>query len=396
MSHPVFPLLAGCDKNQLGKNIKVVRSGRGVEYVSSFADLCAKHRIRYEFTAPYSPQQNGIVERKNCTLKELRGGKEKEETPYELWMGRKPSYQYLQVWGCLAKESGSSSRIDDEVVQDNRQRDDNDLQDERQDQPKEEKVEPRRSKKERTKKSFGPDFVSFMVENDPSSYREAITSSEGPRWKEAIKSEMDSILQNHTWELLDLPSGCKPLGYKWIFEKKMKADGTIDNHNYGLHYDRYLAIIEGYNDANWISDIKDSRSTGGYMFTLGWATISWKSSKKTVIAKSMMESEFITLDKCREEAEWLRQFVEDIPRWPKPVTAISIHCDSQSAIGRDHSIMYNRKYRHIRRRHNLIRQLLSTGVVSIDYVKSRDNIADPVIIRIFTLFYDSILSIINF
>ncbi|GJZ78486.1 retrotransposon protein, putative, ty1-copia subclass [Tanacetum coccineum] len=29
--------------------------------------------------------------------------KEKEETPYELWMGRKPSYQYLRVWGCLAK-----------------------------------------------------------------------------------------------------------------------------------------------------------------------------------------------------------------------------------------------------------------------------------------------------
>ena len=45
-----------------------------------------------------------------------------------------------------------------------------------------------------------------------------------------------------------------------------------------------------------------------------------------------MESEFIALDKCGEEAEWLRNFLEDIPRWPKPVTTISIHCDSQSAI----------------------------------------------------------------
>nr|GEW01363.1 zinc finger, CCHC-type [Tanacetum cinerariifolium] len=35
------------------------------------------------------------------------------------------------------------------------------------------------------------------------------------------------------------------------------------------------------------------------------ATISWKSSKQTIIAKSTMESEFITLDKCGEEAEWL-------------------------------------------------------------------------------------------
>ncbi|GJY79479.1 hypothetical protein Tco_0485280 [Tanacetum coccineum] len=70
-------------------------------------------------------------------------------------------------------EIGKSSRIDDEVVQDQRQRDDNDLQDERQDQPKEEEVEPRRSKRARTEKSFGPDFVSFMVENEPTSYREA-------------------------------------------------------------------------------------------------------------------------------------------------------------------------------------------------------------------------------
>ena len=56
--------------------------------------------------------------------------------------------------------------------------------------------------------------------------------------------------------------------------------------------------------------------------------------------------------------------------------AISIHCDSQSAIGRAQSNMYNGKSRHIRRRHNSIRQLLSNGVVSLDYVKSKDNIAD--------------------
>ena len=39
--------------------------------------------------------------------------------------------------------------------------------------------------------------------------------------------------------------------------------------------------------------------------------------------------------------------------------------------------MYNGKSGHIRRRHNTIRQLLLTGVISIDYVKSKDNIADP-------------------
>ena len=56
---------------------------------------------------------------------------------------------------------------------------------------------------------------------------------------------------------------------------------------------------------------------------------------------------------------------------------ICIHCDSQSTNGRTQNSMYNGKFRHIRRRHNTIKQQLSTRVISIDYVKSKDNIADP-------------------
>ena len=40
------------------------------------------------------------------------------------------------------------------------------------------------------------------------------------------------------------------------------------------------------------------------------------------IARSMVESEFIALDKASEEAEWLRHFLEDISMWPQPVPAI--------------------------------------------------------------------------
>ena len=89
-----------------------------------------------------------------------------------------------------------------------------------------------------------------------------------------------------------------------------------------------------------------------------------------------MEYEFIALDKCGEEVEWLRYFLEDIPRWPKPMPPICIHCDSQSIIGGAQNNMYNGKSRHIHHRHNTIRQLLSTRVISLDYVKSKDNIAN--------------------
>ena len=56
---------------------------------------------------------------------------------------------------------------------------------------------------------------------------------------------------------------------------------------------------------------------------------------------------------------------------------ICIHRDSQSTIGRIQNSMYNSKSRHIRRRHNTIGQLLSAGVITLDSVKSKDNIAGP-------------------
>ena len=71
------------------------------------------------------------------------------------------------------------------------------------------------------------------------------------------------------------------------------------------------------------------------------------------------------------------EFLEDIPFWPKPMGPICIHCDSQTAIRRAGSIMYNGKSRHIRQRHNSVRQLLSSGIITIDYVKSKDNVSDP-------------------
>ena len=58
-------------ETQLNRKIKVLRSGKGGEYKHPFAEYCASHGIRHERTAPYSPQHNGIAERKNCTLKEM-------------------------------------------------------------------------------------------------------------------------------------------------------------------------------------------------------------------------------------------------------------------------------------------------------------------------------------
>ena len=99
--------------------------------------------------------------------------------------------------------------------------------------------EPRRSKRTRIEKSFGPNFLTHLLKSESQTFQEAMGSSKEPQWKEVIKSEIDSIMQNHTWELVELPKGCKPLGSKWIFKRKMKADGSIDKYKARL-------VIKGY------------------------------------------------------------------------------------------------------------------------------------------------------
>ena len=72
--------------------------------------------------------------------------------------------------------------------------------------------------------------MTYMLEREPRIYKEAVNSTKGLMWKEAIDSEIESILHNYTWELVDLPPGCKPLSSKWVFKRKRKVDGSIDKY----------------------------------------------------------------------------------------------------------------------------------------------------------------------
>ncbi|GKD36880.1 zinc finger, CCHC-type containing protein [Tanacetum coccineum] len=106
------------------------------------------------------------------------------------------------------------------------------------------KPELRKSKRNRNPKNFKTEFqlyliegtmdevsdqhsYCFNVEDDLKTFDEAMKSQDVAFWKEAINDEMDSIMGNNTWVLVDLPPGLKPLGCKWIFKRKLKVDGTI-------------------------------------------------------------------------------------------------------------------------------------------------------------------------
>ena len=89
------------------------------------------------------------------------------------------------VFPCKSKEEPSSSKRVLKTVNENSQDQDGE-------------VEPRRNKRARTEKYFGLDFLTYVLEGEPRTFKESVNSIDGLMCKEAIKSESYSILHNHT------------------------------------------------------------------------------------------------------------------------------------------------------------------------------------------------------
>ncbi|GJU62134.1 hypothetical protein Tco_1243969 [Tanacetum coccineum] len=215
-------------------------------------------------------------------------------------------------------------------------------------------------------------------EDGPKTFDEAMKSQDVAFWKEAINDEMDSIMGNNIWVLVDLPSGCKPLGCKWIFKRKLKYHKTIDCYGINSQSDYSSDGCEDsflcYTDASWISNSKDNSSTSGWVFLLCGGAISWASKKQTCITCSTMESEFVALVAAGKEAEWLRNLILDIPLWSKPISPIFIRCDSAATLAKAYSQTYNGKSRYLGVRHSMIRELITNQVISIEFVRSQQNL----------------------
>ncbi|MCO5611856.1 hypothetical protein L7F22_066115 [Adiantum nelumboides] len=128
----VFQHYVSMVENETGCKVQTLRTDRGGEYMSgAFKDFLGKKGIKHQCTMPYTPQQNGVAERKNRSLMEMARCMLKAKslphklwmeavacaahvlnrcptralktiTPYESWYDRKPSVSYLRVFGCLA------------------------------------------------------------------------------------------------------------------------------------------------------------------------------------------------------------------------------------------------------------------------------------------------------
>ena len=103
---------------------------------------------------------------------------------------------------------------------------------------------------------------------------------------------------------------------------------------------------------------------------LGNGAIFWGSKKQTCITDSTRVAKFVALALASKKAEWLQDLLYGIPLWLKPITPIFIHCDNAAKFSRAYSQLYNGKPRHIGLKHNYVRELITNGVITIDFVRS--------------------------
>nr|GEU42338.1 retrotransposon protein, putative, Ty1-copia subclass [Tanacetum cinerariifolium] len=215
--HEVFETFKVFQKeveNQLGKTIKLLRSDRGGEYISQeFLD----HGIITHHTPPYTPQHNGVSERRNKTLLDMVQSmmsqttlpkffwdyaletaarilnmvptKKVEKTPYEVWHEKAPKLSYLKVWGCealvnLIDQDASGSLEDLEIIQ-------------------EEDAHPSLDTSLNHEEDDLEIDESQRDLGEPANYKAALLDPESKKWLNTMNAEMQSMKENeHGWKYL--------------------------------------------------------------------------------------------------------------------------------------------------------------------------------------------------
>ena len=86
------------------------------------------------------------------------------------------------------------------------------------------------------------------MDDTPRTIEDAYSSPDADYWKEAVRSEMNCIMSNGIWEVVERPYGCKPVGCKWVFKKKLRLDGTIEKNKARLVAKGYTQKGEDFFD----------------------------------------------------------------------------------------------------------------------------------------------------
>nr|GEV69786.1 retrovirus-related Pol polyprotein from transposon TNT 1-94 [Tanacetum cinerariifolium] len=256
------------------------------------------------------------------------------------------------------------------------------------------------------------DFAMFA--GDPTNAESAIGKEV---WKKAMQEEINSIENNGTWKLVNLPEGKKAIGLKWILKTKLYSDGTIQRHKarlvahgyvqeqdarkfrslvgrltYLTHTQPDLAYavglvskgiwyvrkekfeLIGYCDSDWAGEKDDMKSTSGNCFMFGSGVVTWVSKEQATVALSSTEAEYISAATAACQAVRLRRVLEDLNQTQERASVI--FCNNRSAVAMTRNPVLHARTKHININHYFIRELVAEHIVSVTSCRTNDQLAD--------------------
>ena len=142
----------------------------------------------------------------------------------------------------------------------------------------------------------------------------------------------------------------------------------------GLWYPKGSAFdLIGYSDSDYAGDRVDRKSTSGTCHFLGRSLVCWSSKKQNCVSLSTAEAEYIAAGSCCAQLLWMKQTLKD---YGVNMKNVPLFCDNESAIKIAHNPVQHSKTKHIQIRHHFLRDHVLKGDISIEHVKTEEQLAD--------------------
>ncbi|EOY13404.1 Cysteine-rich RLK (RECEPTOR-like protein kinase) 8 [Theobroma cacao] len=185
----------------------------------------------------------------------------------------------------------------------------------------------------------------------------------------------DKFNDANSYKLID-PSIYRSLIGSLLYARGSRPDimflGTLD---LGLHF-KYLNEVKlyGYSDSDYAGDVKDFKSTSGYVFFLRSAAFSWNTKKQQVVAQYTAKAEYIAAAATINQGVWLRKLLLDLKFNQQEATELFL--DSKSAIAIGKNPVNHGRTKHINVKFHAVREAEKLKEVKFSYCNSNKQVAD--------------------
>ncbi|KAJ4755031.1 hypothetical protein LUZ62_089436 [Rhynchospora pubera] len=165
-----------------------------------------------------------------------------------------------------------------------------------------------------------------------------------------------------------------PTTEHWIAVKRILRylKGTI---THGLYFQASSPLtLHAYSDSDWAGCPDDRRSTSAFCIYLGPNLISWSSKKQPTVSKSSTEAEYRSLALAGAELIWVQHILHELHQTPSQTPIL--WCDNVGAAYLASNPMYHARTKHVEIDFHFIRERVVARQLLVQFISSRDQIAD--------------------